>query len=102
MMYEQWWNGKNEVFVMMNGLLRNSRLLLSEPPTIGIIGGADGPRVMLVSGNYGEFILAGILAVLVLALIVIFIVRGRRKKKYRRIRKPNGSDPKDGGGPSEG
>ena len=81
---------------MMNGVLQCGRLLLAAPPSFGFIGGADGPRVMLVSGGIGEFIVAGILGVLVLALIVIFIVRGRRKKRYRRTRKPSSGDPDKG------
>ena len=74
---------------MINGFLQYGRSLVSAPPSIGFIGGADGPRVMLVSG-VGDIIIAGILAVLVIVLIVLFIVRGRRKKRYRRIRKTHG------------
>ena len=61
--------------------------------SIGIIGGADGPTVVLLSGNPWLEIAVG---VLLLAAIVVLIVLLRKKKLPRSPFRPNVSDaPQD-------
>ena len=47
----------------------------SEKASVGIIGGADGPTAILVSGNPIALITAAVAAV----AIIVFIIRKRRK-----------------------
>lgn len=47
--------------------------------SIGIIGGADGPTAVLVSGELMPVILIGMAVLLVSALIITAVVVSRRK-----------------------
>lgn len=53
--------------------------------TIGIIGGADGPTVIFISGNVTALIITAVLAVaaLVAAVTAGVILWRRRRKKHQ-------------------
>ena len=53
--------------------------------SIGIIGGADGPTVVFLSGSFWLEIAVG---VLLLAAVAVLIVRLRKKKSQRRENAP--------------
>lgn len=54
------------------------RLLPFLTASVGIIGGADGPTRVFITGSARDYIIIGVLAVVFIALIVIFI---KKKKK---------------------
>ena len=49
--------------------------ILSRAPSIGVIGGADGPTSILVSGSPLAWILPGLALVLLLVLLFLRILR---------------------------
>ena len=58
--------------------------MFSEAPSLGIIGGADGPTAIVVSGSGWGLVLELLAVVLVLTVIVtagILLVRYLRKRK---------------------
>ena len=58
--------------------------MFSEDPSLGIIGGADGPTAIVVSGSGWGLVLELLAVVLVLTVIVtagILLVRYLRKRK---------------------
>lgn len=51
----------------------------SNAATIGIIGGADGPTAIFVTGNY-QLIPLAVIAVAAAVLALVLILRRRKKK----------------------
>jgi len=52
---------------------------------MGIIGGADGPTVFLVTSNPIDWIIIAVLAALFAGLVALFAIKiKRRKKKYHK------------------
>ena len=60
--------------------------MFTEDASLGIIGGADGPTMILVTGSPWGFVLELLACLLVLAVIVtavVLLVRHFRKKKKK-------------------
>lgn len=54
--------------------------LLLDAPSVGIIGGADGPTKIIVAGDWSAVALRGIL-VIALVFAAIFAIKRWKKKK---------------------
>ena len=57
----------------------NMTLFDSNTASIGIIGGADGPTAIFLTGDIQAFVL-GVLAVAILVVALVVILRRRKKK----------------------
>lgn len=53
----------------------------SEPATIGIIGGADGPTAIFLSSHSNWLAIFGFIGIIVAAIIVVLIIYRNKKKK---------------------
>ncbi len=53
---------------------------LNADSSIGIIGGADGPTAVFVSGSPVAAIIAAAVAVILIIISILFIVKKRNKK----------------------
>lgn len=52
----------------------------NESSSIGIIGGADGPTAVMVSGSPVAVIIAAVIAVILLIILTVFIIKRRKKQ----------------------